>query len=127
MSQIPESARQLISGDLTFAEYFSGLSDEQLFRGDANLLASVLAVVPRRGLSVQEFEVVRCAARGLSSKEAAIELGIGWESERAVRKRVLRKLKARNMTHAVAVVLSACGLGLGGGEAVSTGSPRLLI
>jgi DNA-binding CsgD family transcriptional regulator len=103
---IPESARQLITGEITFEDYYAGLDEAQEARGGARLLRRLLEDTQRPGLANHERRVLDCAARGLSSREAAAELGITFETERTVRKHVLRKLGARNMTHAVALVLA---------------------
>lgn len=57
-----------------------------------------------RNLSGRELEVVRCTARGLSAEETGKRLFISTETVKAHRKRVIGKLRARNMTHAVAIV-----------------------
>lgn len=52
-------------------------------------------------LSLPEIEVLRAAARGLTVVETADALGKGAETVKSQRNRIVLKLGARNMTHAV--------------------------
>jgi DNA-binding CsgD family transcriptional regulator len=55
-------------------------------------------------LSARELEVVRYAARGLSSAATAPLMFISEETVKSHRRHIIQKLDARNMTHAVAIV-----------------------
>jgi two-component system response regulator DesR len=54
-------------------------------------------------LAPRELEVLRWAARGASARETASRLGRGAETITSQRKRVIGKLGARNMAHAIAI------------------------
>jgi DNA-binding NarL/FixJ family response regulator len=58
-------------------------------------------------LTPSERLVLDAAAAGLSVQETADKLGIGKETVRDQRKTTLRRLGARNMTHAVAIFYGA--------------------
>jgi DNA-binding NarL/FixJ family response regulator len=58
-------------------------------------------------LTPSERLVLDAAASGLSVQETADKLKIGTETVRGQRKMTLRRLGARNMTHAVAIFFGA--------------------
>jgi DNA-binding CsgD family transcriptional regulator len=55
-------------------------------------------------LTPAESAVLVAASRGLTARETAAERGCGLETVKTQRRQVLRKLRARNMTQAVAMV-----------------------
>jgi DNA-binding CsgD family transcriptional regulator len=57
-------------------------------------------------LSRRERQVLRLLARGLTMEEAAAELGIARETVRTQARYARAKLRARNITHAVAIAIS---------------------
>lgn len=61
------------------------------------------------GLTAAELSVLRAAAQGLTVPETAQELGKGAETVKTQRNRIILKIGARNMTHAVCI---AAGHGL---------------
>ena len=58
-------------------------------------------------LTQRELEVLDLTAHGLSTKEAAVELGCGFKTVIKHRASIQRKLGARNVTHAVAIAISS--------------------
>jgi RNA polymerase sigma factor (sigma-70 family) len=54
-------------------------------------------------LTARELDVLRWAARGASARETAARLGRGEQTIASQRKRVIGKLGARNMAHAIAI------------------------
>ena len=67
--------------------------------------------VPLDELSPVEREVLDAAARGLTVPETAVALGKGAETIKSQRNRVILKLGARNMTHAVCMAAAAGAVG----------------
>ena len=57
-------------------------------------------------LSEREREVMQCIARGLSSKQCAVELGIAPRTVERHVENLRNKLNARNKPHLVAKALS---------------------
>lgn len=104
---IPETARQLVAGDITFREYFAGLSENQRIRGDANLLARLLEDTPRVALNEQEWKILALAALGLSTNRICDELGINYHTQQSSRKRIFDKLGANGMNNAIAIAVAA--------------------
>jgi LuxR family transcriptional regulator of spore coat protein len=58
-------------------------------------------------LTERERQVLRCVANGLSSKEAALQLGIAPRTVDRHIENLRHKLRARNKTHMVAKALAA--------------------
>lgn len=58
----------------------------------------------QRLLTRRELEIVQCTAHGLSAVETGKKLYVSHETIKSHRRRVIQKLQARNMTHAVAIV-----------------------
>ena len=59
-----------------------------------------------RELTDRQMEVLDLYARGFRERGVAVELGIGSETVREHRARVVAKLGARNITNAVAIAVS---------------------
>jgi DNA-binding NarL/FixJ family response regulator len=62
---------------------------------------------PRRALSRREFEVLHLVADGLENQSVADELYLSVETVRTHIKNILRKLQARDRTHAVSLAYRA--------------------
>lgn len=64
---------------------------------------------PTTKLSETERKVLIAAARGFTIEESRFEISpsVGHETVRTHRARILRKLSARSMTHALALALKA--------------------
>jgi DNA-binding CsgD family transcriptional regulator len=60
----------------------------------------------RNGLSRRELAAIRCAARGLTAKQTARELGIAENSVRVFIQSAKRRLRARTKAEAVAIALA---------------------
>ncbi|QFZ23812.1 response regulator transcription factor [Saccharothrix syringae] len=71
----------------------------------------------RRSLSRREYEVLRLIANGLENQAVASELYVSVETVRTHVKNILRKLRARDRTHAVSLAYQA-GLLTGGPQAL---------
>jgi len=56
-------------------------------------------------LTAREIEIIELAAQGYSGPETAKILSIGQETIKSHRKKIIAKMLARNMTHAVAIYL----------------------
>src|SRR5262249_32589073 len=69
-------------------------------------LVEALATTPTYELSERERDVLTLVARGMTLAETASRLFLGVETIRTHRKKALRKLKAKNMPHAVALAIS---------------------
>lgn len=74
-------------------------------------------------LTEREQEVLRCVANGLSSKEAAQQLGIAPRTVDRHIENLRNKLRARNKTHMVAKAL-ASGQFDAGGKKTKRGASR---
>jgi DNA-binding CsgD family transcriptional regulator len=61
----------------------------------------------RSGLSRRELAAIRCAARGLTAKQTARELGIAENSVRVFIQSAKRRLRARTKAEAVAIALGS--------------------
>jgi DNA-binding CsgD family transcriptional regulator len=60
-------------------------------------------VIAGQPLSEREREVLACAASGLTMEETAAELYLSLETVKGYRRRIIAKLKANNISHAVAI------------------------
>jgi DNA-binding CsgD family transcriptional regulator len=60
-------------------------------------------VIAGQPLSEREREVLACAASGLTMEETASELYLALETVKGYRRRIIAKLKANNIPHAVAI------------------------
>jgi DNA-binding CsgD family transcriptional regulator len=60
-------------------------------------------VIAGQPLSEREREVLACAASGLTMEETASQLYLALETIKGYRRRIIAKLKANNMPHAVAI------------------------
>lgn len=58
----------------------------------------------RINLSRRQLDVARCAAHGLTEQETGEELGIGIQSVKTHRRKLVAKLAARNATHATVIL-----------------------
>lgn len=56
-------------------------------------------------LSRRDIDILRCASVGNGVKATAIELGLSTETIKYYRIRVVRKMGARSLTHAVAIAV----------------------
>jgi len=54
-------------------------------------------------ITAREFEVLACAAEGLTVKETAKKLHIGVETVKSHRRRIIAQLGARSITHSIAL------------------------
>ena len=54
-------------------------------------------------LSEREREVLACAASGLTMEQTAAKLYLALETVKGYRRRIIAKLKANNIPHAVAI------------------------
>lgn len=59
------------------------------------------------GLTPRELQVMQSAARGDSAKDTAQLLGLDVETVKDHRSSALRRMQARNCTHAVAMLVAA--------------------
>lgn len=83
-------------------------SGSKLAGPDNLTLASKLASVAQLcGLTLRECEIVAHLARGESTKDVAVTLGISLETVKSHIRHLLAKLGANDRTHAIALVLSA--------------------
>lgn len=57
-------------------------------------------------LTDREKQVLRLTALGYTSAEAGKKLFLGYETIKQYKKRILSKLKAKNITQAVAIAIS---------------------
>ena len=57
-------------------------------------------------LTLRELECLRHSADGYGTKEAARAMGISPWTVKDIRKRVMSKLYAKNITHAVAIAIA---------------------
>jgi DNA-binding NarL/FixJ family response regulator len=55
------------------------------------------------GLTTAELSVLQAAAQGLTVPETALQLHKGAETVKSQRNRIILKIGARNMTHAVCI------------------------
>jgi DNA-binding CsgD family transcriptional regulator len=81
-----------------------GREGERLIARVAPVSAPGRFMLPRiERLTNGEVAVLRCAARGLTTRETALELGSADETVKGQRASLCRKLVANNITHAVAL------------------------
>ena len=79
------------------------LSDGRDSRGPLDRTTRARLERRRFALSYRELEVLRHAALGLSIQETGRELFLSQQTIKSYRKGAIRKLHARNTTHAVAI------------------------
>lgn len=116
--------RDPVSGDSLFN--LNVRLDDETWRAERNRLARDFLVVAqvfhrmvrdvlrppapvaaRSALSRRELAAIRCAARGLTAKQTARELGIAENSVRVFIQSAKRRLRARTKTEAVAIALAS--------------------
>lgn len=67
------------------------------------MTAMAFAPVPVDQLTARELLVLRCASYGLSNEETGFRCGVSEGTIKWHRTNLIRKLEARNITHAVAI------------------------
>lgn len=67
-----------------------------------NMLLAVHRMPERTDLTAQEIKVLQAFSFGLDSKGVSYVLGMNEHNVMAYRKKILRALRAKNTTHAVA-------------------------
>lgn len=60
-------------------------------------------VIAGQPLSTREQEVLSCAAEGKTAEETAVTLFLAIDTVKDYRRRVIAKLRANNIPHAVAI------------------------
>lgn len=78
------------------------LPDERIIE---KLAESIERINKRQRITPAEKAVLYWAARGLSTRKTAEELGVSMETIKTQRKAAIYKLEARNTTHAVAIAV----------------------
>lgn len=60
---------------------------------------------PTKPLTKRQWEALRCTSQGMSNKEAAEVMGVAQGTIKNHIRQVIQRLRAKNMTHAVAIAL----------------------
>jgi hypothetical protein len=101
-----DRARQALLGEVGRLRHLLGVRRTD---GQERREADARAAVRWSGcpLGVSQMGVLIGAARGERSEETAVRLGIADGTVKSTRVRVLRRLEARTITHAVAIAVTA--------------------